>query len=152
MNAIEELLQFISNPTIAYLLMSFGALGIFLELSNPGTFIPGIVGVISLVLGLYALGAIPVNWTGVLLIAIAFGLFFLDLFVTSFGILLVAGLTLFIIGSYMLVDTSVPGFEAVAPFVIWTSAALIAATALIIGGAVLRARCGETVPPAHHRW
>ncbi|HYI25664.1 MAG TPA: nodulation protein NfeD [Thermomicrobiales bacterium] len=138
MNVFEELLQFISNPTIAYLLMSFGALGIFLELSNPGTFIPGIVGVISLVLGLYALGAIPVNWTGVLLIAIAFGLFFLDLFVTSFGILLVAGLSLFIIGSYMLVDTSVPGFEGVAPFVIWTSAALIAATALIIGGAVLR--------------
>ncbi len=138
MNVFEELLQFISNPTIAYLLMSFGALGIFLELSNPGTFVPGIVGVISLVLGLYALGTIPVNWTGVLLIAIAFGLFFLDLFVPSYGILLVAGISLFVIGSYMLVDTSVPGFEGVAPFVIWTSAALILVSALIIGGAIFK--------------
>jgi membrane-bound serine protease (ClpP class) len=145
MNLIEELLQFISNPTIAYLLMSFGALGIFLELSNPGTFIPGIVGVISLVLGLYALGTIPVNWTGVLLIAIAFALFFIDIFVSSFGLLLVAGLTLFIIGSYMLVDTSVPGFERVAPFVIWTSAALILVSALVIGGAVLRSMRSKPV-------
>lgn len=75
MNVIERLLQLISDPTIAYLLLSFGALGIFLELGNPGGFIPGIVGVVSLVLGLYALGTLPVNWTGVALIAIAFALF-----------------------------------------------------------------------------
>lgn len=138
MNVIETLLQTISDPTIAYMLLSFGALGIFLELSNPGTFIPGIVGVVSLVLGLYSLGTLPVNWTGVALIGIAFALFFIDIFVTSFGILLIGGLAAFIVGSYMLVDSSVPGYSGVSRPVIWTSAAIILGSALFIGGAVLR--------------
>jgi membrane-bound serine protease (ClpP class) len=138
MNVIESLLQMLSDPTIAYLLLSFGALGIFLELSNPGTFIPGIVGVICLVVGLYALGTLPVNWTGVALIVIAFALFFIDIFVSSFGLLLVGGLTCFIIGSYMLVDASVPGYGTVSRPVIWTSAALILVCAILIGAAVVR--------------
>ncbi|MDQ3657311.1 MAG: nodulation protein NfeD [Chloroflexota bacterium] len=138
MNLIERLLQMISDPTIAYLLLSFGALGIFLELGNPGGFIPGIVGVVSLVLGLYALGTLPVNWTGVALIVIAFALFFIDIFVTSFGLLLIGGLASFIIGSYLLVDSSVPGYGNVSRPVIWTCTALILACALIIGTAALR--------------
>ncbi|MBA3377694.1 MAG: nodulation protein NfeD [Chloroflexota bacterium] len=138
MNLIERFLQMISDPTIAYLLLSFGALGIFLELGNPGGFVPGIVGVVSLVLGLYALGTLPVNWTGVALIVIAFALFFIDIFVASFGLLLIGGLASFIIGSYMLVDSSVPGYGNVSRFVIWTCAALILACALIIGTAALR--------------
>lgn len=138
MNAIERFLQLISEPTIAYLLLSFGALGIFLELSNPGGFIPGIVGVASLILGLYSLGTLPVNWTGLLLIAFGFALFFIDIFVTSFGILLIGGLAAFIVGSYMLIDTSVPGYDDVSQPVIWTSAALIVASALLIGSLVLK--------------
>lgn len=138
MNVIESLLQMLSDPTIAYLLLSFGALGIFLELSNPGTFVPGIIGVICLVVGLYALGTLPVNWTGVALIAIAFALFFIDIFVTSFGLLLVGGLACFIIGSYMLIDASVPGYGTVSRPVIWASAALILVCAVLIGAAVLR--------------
>jgi membrane-bound serine protease (ClpP class) len=138
MNVIERFLQLIADPTIAYLLMSFGALGIFLELSNPGTFVPGIVGVVCLVMGLYSLGTLPVNWTGVALIAVAFALFFIDIFVTSFGILLVGGMAAFIVGSYLLIDSSVPGYSGVSRPVIWTSAALIAASAVFIGSAVLR--------------
>ncbi len=143
MNLIERVLQVVSDPTIAFLMLSIGSLGIFLELSNPGALIPGIVGVLSLILGLYALGTIPVNWTGVALILFAFALFFIDLFVTSFGILLIGGLTAFIVGSYMLIDTSIPGFGAVSRPVIWGSAALIVATALFIGTAVLRARLSK---------
>ena len=138
MNVIEQFLQLISDPTIAYLLLSFGSLGIFLELANPGTFIPGIIGVTSFILGFYALGTLPVNWTGVLLIALAFGLFFLDLFVTSFGSLLIGGLAAFIVGSYLLIDDNVPGYETVSRPVIWTSAALILVSALVIGSFVLR--------------
>lgn len=138
MNLIERLLQLISDPTIAYLLLSFGALGIFLELGNPGGFIPGIVGVVSLVLGLYALGTLPVNWTGVALITIAFGLFFIDIFVTSFGLLLIGGLASFIVGSYMLINASVPGYDGVSRLVIWTCAGLILACATVIGTAALR--------------
>jgi membrane-bound serine protease (ClpP class) len=139
MNLIERFLQLISEPTIAYLLMSFGALGLFLELSNPGGFIPGIVGAICLILGLFALGTLPVNWAGLALIGLAFVLFIIDIFVTSFGVLLLAGMAAFIVGSYLLIDSSVPGYEGVSPVVIWTAAALIAASALFIGGAVLRA-------------
>lgn len=145
MNLIEQLLQLISEPTIAYLLMSFGALGIFLELSNPGTFIPGIVGAACLILGLFALGTLPVNWAGVALIGLAFVLFFIDIFVTSFGVLLVGGLAAFVVGSYLLVDASVPGYGGVSPVVIWTSAALIAVSALFIGGAVLKSMRSKPV-------
>jgi membrane-bound serine protease (ClpP class) len=145
MNLIERFLQFIADPTIAYLLMSFGALGVFLELSNPGEFVPGIVGAVCLILGLFALGTLPVNWTGLALIGLAFVLFFIDIFVTSFGVLLLAGLASFIVGSYLLVDGSVPGYDGVSPVVIWTAAGLIAASALFIGGAVLRAMRSKPV-------
>ena len=145
MNLIERFLQLISEPTIAYLLMSFGALGIFLELSNPGGFIPGIVGAICLILGLFALGTLPVNWTGLALIGLAFILFFIDIFVTSYGILLLVGMASFIVGSYLLVDSSVPGYDGVSPVVIWTVAGLIAACALFIGGAVWRAMRNKPV-------
>jgi membrane-bound serine protease (ClpP class) len=140
MNAIEEFLQLISDPTIAYLLLSFGSLGIFLELSNPGGFVPGIFGVICLILGFYALGTLPVNWTGVLLIGFAFALFFIDIFVSSYGLLLVGGLISFIVGSYLLIDTNVPGYDAVSRPIIWTSAALVLAFAAAIGYFVLRSQ------------
>lgn len=138
MNAIESILQLVSEPTIAYLLLSFGTLGIFLELSSPGTFVPGVIGALCLILGLYSLGTLPVNWTGLLLIAFGFALFFIEIFVTSFGILTVGGLAAFIIGSYMLIDDSVPGYGVVSRPAIWTSAALVLASAMTVGLLVLR--------------
>lgn len=138
MNAFERLLQMISDPTIAYLLLSFGSLGIFLELSNPGGMVPGIIGVVCFILGFYALGTLPVNWTGVLLIALAFALFFIDLFVSSFGLLLVGGMISFIVGSYMLIDDSVPGYTGVSRPVIWVSSALVLISAIIIGTLVVK--------------
>lgn len=138
MNAFERFLQLISDPTIAYLLLSFGSLGIFLELSNPGGMVPGIIGVVCFILGFYALGTLPVNWTGVLLIALAFALFFIDLFVSSFGLLLIGGMISFVFGSYMLIDDSVPGYSGVSRPVIWVSAALVLASALVIGLLVVK--------------
>lgn len=138
MNAFERFLQLISDPTIAYLLLSFGSLGIFLELSNPGTLLPGIIGVVCFILGFYALGTLPVNWTGVALIALAFALFFIDLFVSSFGLLLVGGIISFVFGSYMLIDETVPGYEGVSRPVIWLSAGLVVASAMVIGMLVLK--------------
>lgn len=138
MNAFERFLQMISDPTIAYLLLSFGSLGIFLELSNPGGLVPGIIGVVSFILGFYALGTLPVNWTGVALIALAFALFFVDLFVSSFGLLLVGGMLSFIFGSYMLIDDTVPGYSGVSRPVIWLSSGLILVSAIIIGTLVVK--------------
>lgn len=143
MNAFERFLQLISDPTIAYLLLSFGSLGIFLELSNPGGFVPGIIGVVCFILGFYALGTLPVNWTGVLLIALAFALFFIDLFVSSFGLLLVGGIISFILGSYMLIDDSVPGYSGVSRPVIWVSAGLVLASAIVIGTLVVKLQRSE---------
>ncbi len=138
MNAFERFLQLISDPTIAYLLLSFGSLGIFLELSNPGGMVPGIIGVVCFILGFYALGTLPVNWTGVLLIALAFALFFIDLFVSSFGLLLIGGIISFVLGSYMLIDESVPGYGGVSRPVIWVSTALVLVSAIIIGTLVVK--------------
>lgn len=138
MNAFERFLQLISDPTIAYLLLSFGSLGIFLELSNPGGFVPGIIGVVSFILGFYALGTLPVNWTGVLLIALAFALFFIDLFVSSFGLLLVGGMLSFVVGSYMLIDDTIPGYSGVSRPVIWVSSALVLVSAIVIGTLVVK--------------
>jgi membrane-bound serine protease (ClpP class) len=148
MNAIESFLQLISEPTIAYLLLSFGSLGIFLELSNPGQFVPGIIGAVGFILGFYALGTLPVNWTGVLLIALAFALFFIELFVASFGILTVSGLAAFIIGSYMLIDQSVPGYDGVSRPVIWTSAGLVLGSSLLVGMLVLKTQRKTSVTGA----
>lgn len=138
MNAFEQFLQMISDPTIAYLLLSFGSLGIFLELSNPGGMVPGIIGVVSFILGFYALGTLPVNWTGVALIALAFALFFIDLFVNAFGLLTVGAMTSFIFGSYLLIDDSIPGYQGVSRPVIWVSAALVLISAIIIGTLVMK--------------
>ncbi|MBA2277063.1 MAG: nodulation protein NfeD [Chloroflexia bacterium] len=140
MNPIERFLQLISDPTIAYLLLSIGSLGIFLELSNPGAIVPGVAGALGLLFGLYALGTLPVNWTGLLLILLAFALFIIDVFVVSFGLLLIAGLICFILGSYMLIDADVPGYDQVSRLVIWTTAGCIVAFAAFIGAAVLRTR------------
>jgi membrane-bound serine protease (ClpP class) len=140
MNFLESLLQLIADPTIAYLLISIGSLGLFIELSNPGGLIPGIVGVLSLILGLFGLGTLPVNWTGAVLIAVGFALFFIDIFVSSFGLLLVGGLTSFVVGSYLLIDTTVPGYDGVSRPVIWAAAGCVLFAAAYIGYSVLRIR------------
>lgn len=140
MGRMDQFMQLLADPTIAYILLSLGSLGLFLELSNPGAVLPGVVGGLFLLLGLYALGTIPVNWAGVLLIGFAFLLFIADLFVPSFGALTVGGLVSFVLGSYLLVaEGAPPGYE-IAPAVIWTITALLLAFFLFLGGSVLRAR------------
>jgi membrane-bound serine protease (ClpP class) len=140
MNAVEGLLQILAEPTIAYILLSLGMLGLFLELTNPGAIAPGVIGVLSLLLALYSLGTLPVNWTAVLLIAFAFILFAIDLFVPSFGILTIGGIVSFLLGSYLLIDSDAPpGFEISRP-VIWTVTGCIVAFFLWLAGSVLRAR------------
>ena len=140
MGLIDQFLQLLADPTIAYILLSLGSLGLFLELSNPGAILPGVVGGLFLLLALYALGTIPVNWAGVLLIGFAFLLFGIDLFVPSFGTLTIGGLVSFVLGSYLLVaEGAPPGYE-IAPAVIWTFTALLLGFFLLLGGAVLRAR------------
>jgi membrane-bound serine protease (ClpP class) len=145
MSLLEQFLQLLADPTIAYLLLSFGLLGLYVELSHPGVTVPGVVGGIAVLLGLFALGTLPVNWAGVLLIGLAFILFALDLFVPSFGTLTIGGLISFVLGSYLLIGSNAPpGYEIARP-VIWAMAGCLLAFSLVLGALVLRARMR---PPA----
>ncbi|MES1927630.1 hypothetical protein SADO_00200 [Salinisphaera dokdonensis CL-ES53] len=106
-----ELLSIITNPTIAYLLFMIGIYGLILEGLNPGAAVPGVVGAISLVCALFAFQLLPVNYAGLALIALGAGLMIAEMFAPSFGILGLGGVTAFVFGSIMLMDTDVPGFE-----------------------------------------
>jgi len=139
MNPLEGLLQLLADPTIAYILLSLGSLGLFLELSNPGTFIPGTVGAVCLLFGLFALGTIPVNWAGVLLMGLGLVLFVVDLFVPSLGLLTVGGVVSFVVGSFLLVDDNAPPGYDLSPTIIWTVTACFVAFFAFIGVSLLRA-------------
>lgn len=108
MNAIENFLFAITDPNIAYILLSVGMLGIMAEIFNPGLIFPGVLGGISLLLAFYALGMLPVNIAGILLIALAFGLFVAELFTPTFGLLTAGGVTSLAIGSLILFKGGAP--------------------------------------------
>jgi len=102
MSAIESFLYAISDPNIAFLLLSLATLGLFVEISNPGLVFPGVVGAICLLMAFFALGQLPVNIVGILLILLAFGLFIAEVFTTSFGLLTAGGITSLVLGSLIL--------------------------------------------------
>jgi len=102
MTTVEDFLYAISDPNIAYLLLSLAMLGIMAEVSNPGLIFPGVIGAICLLMAFFSLGMLPVNYTGVLLIALAFGLFIAEVFTTSFGLLTAGGVTSLVLGSMIL--------------------------------------------------
>jgi len=107
----EQLFSVLANPNIAYLLMALGALGLYVEISHPGGILPGVVGVIFLLLGLYSVSVLPVSWAGVALIFVALMLFILEVKVTSYGLLTVGGVLSFVLGSLMLFDGPIPALR-----------------------------------------
>ena len=106
-----KLLNVISDPNIAYILLLIGMMGIFFELQNPGSILPGVVGGISLILAFYALHTLPVNYAGVLLILLALILFIAEVKVPSYGLLTVGGVISMVLGSIMLFKGSMPFFQ-----------------------------------------
>lgn len=102
MSSFERFMYALSNPALALILLNLGILGIVFELQNPGAFLPGIVGVILLLLGLFSLGMLPVNGAGVALIFFGFLLFVAELFVPTAGILAVGGVVALVLGAIML--------------------------------------------------
>jgi membrane-bound serine protease (ClpP class) len=129
MTSIESFLLLLTNSTLAYSLITLGGLALTAEVFNPGLIFPGVFGVIMLLLGLVALGQLPVNLTGVAMIIFAFILFIADLFMTAHGILTAGGVTALVLGGLLLIDTSqAPGLPTVS---IWS----IVGLAATIGGA-----------------
>jgi membrane-bound serine protease (ClpP class) len=102
MPALRRLLAAIARPEIAGLLMALGMLGIYLELSNPGTLLPGIVGAICLIVGLYAMSVLPINYAGVALVMLALVLFLAEIKIPSYGLLTLGGAVSLIFGMLML--------------------------------------------------
>ena len=98
----EGFLYAISDPNIAYLLLSLAMLGLMVEIANPGLIFPGIVGGICLLMAFFSLGVLPVNYAGVLLIVLAFGLFIAEVFTTTFGLFTAGGIISLVFGSLIL--------------------------------------------------
>jgi membrane-bound serine protease (ClpP class) len=134
-----ELLQIITNPTVAYLLMLIGIYGLLFEGYNPGAILPGVAGAICLILAAYAFQILPVNFAGLALIALGVILMISEVFVPSFGVLGIGGVIAFVAGSVILMDTDVPGFSVPIALIGSIGLAGAAATMAIVWFAV-RAR------------
>ena len=106
-----DLLGVLSNPTVAYLLLLVGIYGLLLEGYNPGAILPGVVGAISLLLAAYALQMLPVNYAGLALIVLGVAMLVAETFAPSFGLLGIGGIVAFVIGSVLMMDTDVPGYQ-----------------------------------------
>ena len=135
----SRLLSVITDPGVALILMMIGVYGLFFEFSNPGFVAPGVIGAICLLLGLYALHLLPVNYAGLALILLGIAFMVAEAFVPSFGMLGLGGVAAFVIGAVILIDTEVPGFGIPTPLIVAlgvVSAAIIAVT----GGLALKAR------------
>jgi membrane-bound serine protease (ClpP class) len=107
----HELLATITNPNVAYILLLIGIYGLIFELANPGSLVPGVIGGISLILALFALQALPINFAGLGLLALGVLFMLAEALVPSFGALGVGGVLAFGLGSLLLFDTEGPGFE-----------------------------------------
>lgn len=107
-SARYRFLRRIIDPNIAFILLALGALGLYVEFSHPGLIGPGVAGAIMLVLGMFALSLLPINWTGAVLIILAFVFFALEAKFMSHGVLAAGGILSMVIGAIILVDTPIP--------------------------------------------
>jgi membrane-bound serine protease (ClpP class) len=137
MSLRQRFLSMLADPNVAYMLLMLGAAGLFFEISTPGVVLPGVIGGISLLLGLYALQLLPVNYAGLALVALAIILFIAEIKVTSYGALTIGGIIAMILGSLMLFEAP-PPFPGVSLWVVVPSTLLVAAFFVFLVGAVLK--------------
>lgn len=136
MNLIERFFLAITDPNVAYLLLTLAILAIYFELANPGAVLPGVIGGISLLLGLLALGMLPVNLVGLLLLAFAFLLFVAEIWVTSHGVLTIGGLISLVLGSLLLFNPGGPLFAVSLPVIIGVTLTMAIMMTLTIGAII----------------
>jgi membrane-bound serine protease (ClpP class) len=132
----SRLLAVITDPSIAYILMLLGIYGLLFEFYNPGLVLPGVVGGICLLVALYAFQLLPVNYAGLALIALGIGFMVGELFVTSYGALGIGGVIAFVLGSVMLIETDVPGYDIPWSLIATVAVASAAFFVLVIGMAL----------------
>jgi membrane-bound serine protease (ClpP class) len=137
MSLRQRLLSMLADPNVAYMLLMLGAAGLFFEIATPGVVLPGVIGGISLLLGLYALQLLPVNYAGLALVALAIILFIAEITVTSYGALTIGGIIAMILGSLMLFDAP-PPLPGLSLWVVVPSTLLVAAFFVFLVGAALK--------------
>ncbi|MBT4127179.1 MAG: nodulation protein NfeD [Nitrospina sp.] len=111
MNSRQKILNIIASPNVAYVLMMLGLVGLYLEISNPGLILPGVLGSLSLVLALYAMQMLPINYSGLLLIFIGVILLIAEVSLMSYGLLALSGAISIFLGSIMLIDSDDPAMQ-----------------------------------------
>jgi membrane-bound serine protease (ClpP class) len=132
MSLWKQILDLLIDPNLIVILMSIGVLGITIELWNPGLILPGTVGAISLVIGLFGLQVLPISWAGLLLMMLAAGFFVAEAFVVSHGALALAGGIAFVIGSLMLFDPAGDAYQVSAPVALTVAAVMVAMVGLAV--------------------
>ena len=135
----SEFLAVITDPNVAYMLMLVGIYGLIFEFSNPGFGVPGVVGAVCLLVALYAFQVLPVSYAGLGLMALGIGLMTAEAFAPSFGVLGLGGIIAFVVGSIILMDTNLPGYQIAMPMII-AFAAFSAGLLVFALGLLLRAR------------
>ncbi|MBC7689479.1 MAG: nodulation protein NfeD [Aquabacterium sp.] len=141
MSALDKFFNIISDPNIAYLMLMLGFFGILFELFNPGAILPGIIGVIALVLAFYSMRTLPVNYAGLALIIFGVLLLLLEIKIVSHGMLAIGGIASLLLGSMMLIKASSPlELAGISKLLIVVTTALVALLFLAVIGAGLKAQ------------
>ncbi len=142
-----KILKTIGNPNISYVLMMIGLAGLYFEMAHPGVVFPGVVGGISLVLAFFSFQVLPINYTGILLIVLAVIFFILEMKITSYGLLSVAGVTSFLLGSLMLFEGSAPGtrisVDVLLPTFIFISLFFVTVSTLVFNAQISKSKSGS---------
>jgi membrane-bound serine protease (ClpP class) len=138
MSARQKFLKTITNPSLAYFLLLFGLLGLYLEFTHPGILIPGILGGISLLLAFLAFQVLPINYVGLLLILLSIGFFIAEIKIQGFGMFGIGGIISFILGSVMLIDAPIPEMRPAMSTIIMF-AVTFAAVFIILAAKVIKA-------------
>jgi membrane-bound serine protease (ClpP class) len=142
-----RILKTIADPNIAFILMMIGLAGLYFELAHPGAVLPGVVGALSLLLAFYAFQTLPVNFIGLLLIILAFILFFLEIYITSYGLLSVGGIAALLLGSLMLYQKGETGmgiaWSVLIPTVLVVSLFFLAVAGLVVRSHLRRVMTGK---------
>jgi len=139
MTLVEQFLLVLSDPNIAFILLTLGMAALIFELLNPGAILPGVVGVLSLILAFFSLGTLPINWAGVALILLAFALLVAEVLVTGFGALGIGGVVALILGGLLLTTSGDPQFQ-VSRWLIYGMAAGIGVFFLMAVSTLIRTR------------
>ncbi len=134
-----RVLKILSDPNIAYILMMIGLAGLYFELAHPGAILPGVIGSMALILAFYSFHTLPVTITGILLIVLALIFFIMEMKITSFGLLSIAGLACLLLGSMMLVDRT-SGLPGISLRVILPTLVVVGGFFTLVAGLVFRAQ------------